>query len=291
MAERPGIAGLTDDHLRRLAAGQVTQSELARELGVSKQAISKAVRRRKGVGATTPAPTPAMESPAPENRPAEAHARQKMAAPVANPATNPDAEAEAEAEKWASVGGSAWRGLASAYSVLIVEANRQLMQGQGKLGATAMNGLVRTLRESEEGMRRLGLLPPVGGHQDGDQPTQLAVTVLSPAEEAEIRATIEEQAGDDGLDDSGAAAPLPAPATPEQPAPTASLMPTALPAREDFTAWVEGQVHLRGAVWLRRLVGALGGQVVHGKDRLVAELLRITGGDPEKLRPLCELAA
>lgn len=287
MAERPGIAGLTDDHLCRLDAGQVTQSELARELGVTKQAISKAVRRRKGLGATTPAPEPARESPAPENRPAEAHARQKVAAS----ATNPDAEAEAEAEKWASVGGSAWRGLASAYSVLIVEVNGQLMQGRGKIGATAMNGLVRTLRESEEGLRRLGLLPPVGGHQDGDQPTQLAVTVLSPAEEAEIRATIEEQAGDDGLDDSGAVVPLPAPATPEQPAPSASLMPTALPSREDFTAWVEGQVHLRGAVWLRRVVGALGGQMAHGKDRLVAEVLRITGGDPEKLRPLCELPA
>ena len=189
MADRPGLAGLTDDHLRRLEARQVTQAELARELGISKQAVGKALQRRKAKVAGVVAPEPAGTTPAPADRPPESQPQQVA---TASPAERSDrvnetqAQAFDEAEKWAQAGGQAWRGLAHGYLTVVTEARDSLVEGRGKIGPVAMNGLVRALRESEEGLRRLGLLPAIaGGNQASDQPTNLVITVLSPAEEDE----------------------------------------------------------------------------------------------------------
>lgn len=275
MADRPGLAGLTDDHLRRLEAGQVTQSELARELGVKKQAVSKALQRRRAKAAGAVAPEPARTTPAPADRP-----------PAAQPQQVATAEAlrnDDEAEKWAQAGGQAWRGLAHAYVAVVVEARDQVVAGRGKIGPVAMNGLVRALRESEEGLRRLGLLPAIaGGNQDNDQPTNLTITVLSPAEEDEIRAEIAERAGE-SLGNTAADSPA-VPAVPVA-APSA-LIPGALPTPENFQAWLGTEAHFRGSAWLRQVVAALGGKISHAKNDLIAELLSITGGDPQKLHPL-----
>lgn len=275
MADRPGLAGLTDDHLRRLEARQVTQAELARELGISEQAVSKGLQRRKAKAAGVVAPEPARATPAPADRPPESQPRQV--------ATAEALRSDDEAEKWAQAGGQAWRGLAHGYLTVVTEARDQVVAGRGKIGATAMNGLVRALRESEEGLRRLGLLPAIaGGNQDSDQPVNLTITVLSPAEEDEIRAEIAERAGE-SLDNTAADSPA-GPTVPVK-SPSA-LIPSDLPTPENFKAWLGTEAHFRGSAWLRQVVAALGGKISHAKNDLIAEVFSITAGDPQKLQLL-----
>lgn len=57
-----GVSGLTAAHLDALSAGHLTLDDLGRELGCSKQALSKAIKRR-----TTPKPAPPVASPDPKD--------------------------------------------------------------------------------------------------------------------------------------------------------------------------------------------------------------------------------
>lgn len=270
---RPGLAGLDDDMMDRIERGLLTKVEAARLLGVSKQALGKGLERRRARAVTAPAPEPARADPATADR---SQPPSVIAAP--SPALDD------EAEKWAQAGGQAWRGLAHAYVAVVVEARDQVVAGRGKIGATTMNGLVRALRESEEGLRRLGLLPAIaGGNQASDQPPELVIRVLSMDEEAEIRTEIAERAGE-SLGDTAAESPV----VPVQPVMAPStLIADSLPSANDFRPWLEAQTYLKGAAWLRQIVAALGGKISHTKDDLIAELLHITGGNPERLRRLC----
>lgn len=275
MADRPGLAGLDDDMMGRIERGLLTQAEAARLLGVSKQALGNGLKRRRARAATAPAPEVDGTTPDPVGRPAEPQQSLAIAAP------------DDEAEKWAQAGGQAWRGLAHAYVAVVVEARDQVVAGRGKIGATTMNGLVRALRESEEGLRRLGLLPAIAGGESNanDKPAELKITVLGRAEEAEIRAEIAERAAEEMGDVHEAAEPTP-PSAPRQPAPLIDQ----LPEPDLFEQWIAAQVHLKGAAWLRQVVIALGGQALHGKDQLASELMRVTRGDPQKLRPLVRVS-
>lgn len=272
----PGLAGLTDNMVDLIERSQLTQAEAARLLGISKQAVFKALKARKGKAATTPAPAPAKALPGPAE-----HAPESQAQPGATAEASRNGD---EAEQWAQLGGQAWRGLVHAYAILITEARDQAVAGRGgRIGPVGMNGLTRTLREAEEGMRRLGVLPPVGGQQEHDKLQDLIVTVLSPSEEDEIRAAIAEQAGEGLTDDpDGAMVPAPPPVTPGRPVALIDRLPEA----KDFEAWIAGMVGMKGAKWLRQIVGGLGGQTAQSKDQLQVELLRVTGGDPERLRCL-----
>jgi len=273
---RPGLAGLDDDMMGRIERGLLTKVEAARLLGVSKQALGKGLERRRAWAASTPEPQPAMATPAPADRPPVLPPPSGIAAP--SPALDD------EAEKWAQAGGQAWRGLAHAYVAVVVEARDQVVAGRGKIGATTMNGLVRALRESEEGLRRLGLLPAIaGGNQASEQPANLVITVLSPAEEDEIRAEIAERAGEE----MGDIAVEPA-AVPTQSVRASSVLITdTLPSIENFRPWLEAQTYLKGAAWLRRIIEALGGTPAHAKDQMVGDVLRLTGEDPARLQRLC----
>ncbi|WP_156428723.1 hypothetical protein [Magnetospirillum sp. XM-1] len=270
---------MTEDHLAGLAAGTVTQAELARELGISEQAVSKGLKRRRDQGgATAPAAVPAKALPAPADRPPEPQPQQV--------ATAETLRNEDEAEAWAHAGGQAWRGLATNYVATIGEVNAYMRANRGKIGPVAMGGLVRALRESEEGLRRLGLLPTIaGGNQASDQPASLTITVLTPGEEQEIRAEIAERAGDELTERAGEELAEETPSSPTTPHHPTALIDR-LPEAKDFEAWVAAQVYMKGAAWLRQVVAALGGQTAHGKDQLQKELLRVTGGDPERLRCL-----
>lgn len=275
--DRPGLAGLDADMVARIRAGHLSQAEAARLLGVSRQAVSKALERRKASAATVPATEAARATPAPEKRPPEPQVQPMAKAP------------QDEAEMWAALGGQAWRGLAHAYVTLVTEARDNVVAGRGKIGPTAANGWCRTLRESEEGLRRLGLLPPVAGNAHADQqPAQLAITVLTAEEEAEIRATIEDEVECGGEEDGVSASPeagtSPSPAS-------VSIINAPLPTPEAFPAWLSSQAYLNGAAWLRNVVSALGGRSVHGKDALIDEVLRLTQGDPQRLRGLLDKAA
>ncbi|WP_096701430.1 hypothetical protein [Magnetospirillum sp. 15-1] len=278
---RIGLAGLDTNMVDRIERGQLTQKEAADLLGVKKQAVNKKLKElREKAGATTPAPTPAKALPAPADRAPESQPQQVATAEALR---NDD-----EAEKWAAAGGTAWRALSSTYVALISEAHRSVVDGRGKLGPVAMNGLVRALRESEEGLRRLGLLPAVaGGNQANDQPANLVITVLSPAEEDKIRAEIAERAGE-SLDNTAADSPIePAPPV----AAPSALIPGTLPTPENFQVWLGTEAHFRGTKWLKQVVGALGGKISHAKADLIAELLHITGGDPQKLQPFTKVPA
>ncbi|EME70461.1 hypothetical protein H261_08263 [Paramagnetospirillum caucaseum] len=284
--ERPGLAGLDNNMMDRIERGLLTKVEAARLLGVSKQAVSKGLQRRRAKAAGAVAPEPARTTPAPADRPPESQPQQVATASPAersDHANETQAQAFDEAERWAEIGGQSWRGLAHAYAAVVVEARDQVVAGRGKIGPVAMNGLVRSLRESEEGLRRLGLLPAIaGGNQDNDKPANLVITVLSPAEEDEIRAEIAERAGE-SLDNTAADSPIePAPPV----AAPSAMIPGTLPTPENFRAWLETEAHFRGTKWLKQVVGALGGKISHSKADLIAELLRLTDSDPEKLQPL-----
>ena len=164
----------------------------------------------------------------------------------------------------------------------MTEVQTQLVQGRGKLGATAINGCVRAARECVDGLRGLGLLPPVGGHSEHDKPQDLIVRVLSPSEEDEIRAALAAQAGEELSEDIS---PPPAPSSPTLPHRPVALIDR-LPEAKDFEGWIAAMLHMRGAAWLRQIVGGLGGQTAHGKDQLASELMRLTCGDPQRLRHL-----
>lgn len=59
---KPGVSGLSAVHLDALSAGHLTLDDLGRELGCSKQALSKAIKRR-----TAPKPAPPVASPDPKD--------------------------------------------------------------------------------------------------------------------------------------------------------------------------------------------------------------------------------
>ena len=125
-----------------------------------------------------------------------------------------------------------------------------------------------------------------GGHQDAEQPAQLVVTVLTQAEEAEIRAQINEQAAGEGYGEEVREERPSTPTAMPHAAPV-PLINESLPTPETFASWINGQAYYKGTAWLRQIVTALGGKVAQARDDLVAELLRITGGDPQRLLPLC----
>ncbi|WP_242442873.1 type ISP restriction/modification enzyme [Magnetospirillum sp. 15-1] len=271
---RLGLAGLDNDMVARIEAGQLTQAEAARVLGISKQAVGKALKsRREQGGATAPAAAPAKAAPGPADRLSEAQAQSGATAPAID---------ASEEERLARLAGGAWWAATDVFVRGLTEAQTRLAQGRGKLGATEINGCVRAARECVDGLRGLGLLPPVGGHNDNDKPAELKVTVLAPSEEAEIRAEIAERAGEELDDERDTTAESTPPPVPRQPI----ALIDRLPDQGDFEVWIAGEVGRRGAAWLRQVVAALGGQIAHGKDQLKMELLRVTGGDPERLQCL-----
>ncbi|BAE53313.1 hypothetical protein [Paramagnetospirillum magneticum] len=282
---RIGLAGLDANMVDRIERGELTQKEAADLLGVKKQAVNKKLKElREQAGATTPAPAPAKALPAPADRAPESQAQPGAAALPASSRIQEADALEAEIEKWAKIGGDAWQGLAIGYATLIGQTNLFLKKSieNGGPGPVAMNGMVRALRESEEGLRRLGLLPAIaGGNQGSDQPVGLVITVLSPDEEDEIRAEIAERAGADLTKETLPSAPPP-PVTPGRPVALIDRLPEA----KDFEAWIAAMLHMRGAAWLRQIVAALGGQTAHSKDQLASELMRLTCGDPQRLQHL-----
>jgi hypothetical protein len=158
---KPGVKGLSQDHIDNLILGKVTLTDIAVSLGVTRQALSAGLKRR---GVKLPS-----RKIDPEGAPKE---------PAPGPGPQLDAEGDWLAGttpvQWAEYGRLAAGGL-------IIRVLTAL--DSGTLGPSALKALSSTLTDSLINMERLGVI----GTPDSDQLQTLTVRAMTPAQEAAVR--------------------------------------------------------------------------------------------------------
>jgi hypothetical protein len=241
------VAGLTADHLEALALGSLTLDDIGRELGCSKQALSKAIKKR-----TAPKSTPTAAEPK----------------PVAEPATidfsTPEGIKEAIDET----------SLALLYAMRR-DMGRIVADERSQLGPRATKDMANALATIRADLTDAGILPVAGARRTIPA---LIIQTMTEEEEREIRAAIEAETTDrqqiggeespQGLAESqpenGAAeiAPASQPETPPQYAlglrPDVWKMLLRVGSPEEFRTVLAAYGEATGARMLRQIAEALG---------------------------------
>lgn len=273
--QRLGLGGLTDAHLARLGAGQITQSELARQLGITRQTLSVALKKRRQKQAVPEAPAPA---PRMQPTPVEPEPDDEDWNPL-----SPQLRRQIIGNM-ASVGVRALQEIAVAFS----------RAAPGDMGPTHLNALIRAYRNVADVIAPFVCAPTDSDSAEGL--TKMVIQIMAADEDAQVRQASEQAYQDQGF------APIPAPADDDdhdkpatvatapatRPTPPVMALRTRvpnLPDREDFQAWLEGRLAAGGRRHLRDIGSALGLDLGIGSDpgEVMDGIIHATGGDPAKL--------
>lgn len=162
---KPGVAGLTAAHLEALELGSLTLDDIGRELGCSKQALSKVIKKRTAPKSTSPAKEP-------------------------KPSTEP-----------ATVDFSTPEGIKETIdetSVLLLYAMRRdlgriVADERGQLGPRATKDMANALATIRADLIDSGILPVTGARR---AIPAMIIQTMTAEEEREIRAAVEAETAD-----------------------------------------------------------------------------------------------
>ncbi|HLY88418.1 MAG TPA: hypothetical protein VKQ27_05490 [Acetobacteraceae bacterium] len=281
----PGVAALTLEDFEAHGRGEITLGALADRLGVSRQAVRAAFKRR---GWTSSGVSSADEAPPP----LPGATVKVEAAPLAVESEPADA-----VELKERIGAE----LVQADVLLLGIIGRQLRHWHDTgtaLGASQMKAAAAALSGIRENLIQAGLVTPA---EDAERPIELRVRSLSVEEEAEIRRAAEADDGEQsdgeegqeaeraGGDDDAPPAPSALLAAPLSPPVSARFIIDPVPVEAaNFPVWLQRLALTRGARTLRQIIDALGGDppaAGSGAD-LVTTILNLTAGDPARLSHL-----
>lgn len=269
---KPGLAGLTQAHIDARAAGRLTLDDIARDLGVSKQATARAIKKRKA--SVLPAASfPILPPPT------------SAAAPLPDGLTGVD---YSDPDKIQSA-------VNGASLALLTVINRDVAQiardPAGKLGPTAAKAIAQALTLIRSNLVVSQVIPEDKG---GDLP-RLFVRTMTEAEEGRIQADqeaartsgeLDPLASDpeqEGLGDDPAGIVEPhdiaetVTAEPPKPASAASTVASTIPAEitsaEELRSWlaIAGRTH--GARFLRQIAEGLG--ITVGAGTALGEIIKL----------------
>ena len=188
MAAPRGI-DLTSDHARRVAVGEVTLAQLAGEIGITRQTLHAAFRRRSWP--TTAEDQPAKADTAPKAPKKPARRQQPSPAPICPPASNPSptaALAPPAALPWTTAAELAEFARQQVASVALLALGQLQDQFAGqRLGPGAIKAGAQAAQVAAELLHRAGVL--IDGEASQDAPKMIFIEMTA----AEI-ATVQQQA-------------------------------------------------------------------------------------------------
>lgn len=231
---KPGIAGLTVEHVKALDERRITLADIARELGCSRQAVAKALKRR-----TKPAVEKSAASPFTVPEPRE----------TASPAGPVTPEIIADTLVGANL---------ALLAVLSRETAKIAADPTGYLGPTSAKAIAQSLTLVRENLSAAGLVP----ESNSKLPTELTIRVMTEEEEAAIRQSVEAEALQERQD--GPEIVLPEPEAPAETEPAESApasfeapvrfeLPTHVKTPDQVRAFLALLAQRQGNVMLRRI--------------------------------------
>lgn len=295
-AHSPGLKGLTTLHRDAYASGALSQVDIARELGVSKQAIQKAFRQRDWSTSrasgdqrpSLPVPASASTSPEPSQPAATPLERSVKAAPPADDDTAADWLPESQRDQYRTL--VARRTLKAVVQIL-EEAVNGLDKDAGKLGPAALAGYARTVRSTFElGAFLLHRPEELSGLAElkiatmTDEEVQATRTAANRAFASSFDGDDEE----DAVDLRSQTAPETTPSSSAMPTPASTIdasMP--LPDRANLRPWLMSLVESHGRRHLRSLAEQVGLQpTLQDTNEFLADaIIHKIDGEPQRLRP------
>jgi len=288
-----GLKALSLRHHRAWAAGSLSYQDIAAELGVTRQAVRQAFRRR-GWDKTNAPPDRSEAAPPATQQPSNTSGAGAAAPQVLTPSVP---ASEGDGEDWLPEGvkdqylKAAARGTLKASLLVIQEAYKGLERNAGNHGPTALSGYMRALGSAFQLTAALLHRP-----EEAADLTQLQLLTMTPEDERAIkeaasRALAETFGVDDGEDDSGTeskAGPDASPSCPAMP-PRASTpidASTPLPGRTELRTWLLERGKTHGRRHLREIAEHVGLRpaLQDTEGYLVDSIMHAIEGDPERLR-------
>lgn len=289
----PGLKGLTARHRDAYANGTLSQVDIARELGVKKQAVQKAFRQRGWSTSRTPA---ALEHGAPNvaSPPTSQTASAGATAPCPDSAPVPRADANDEDwlpdEQRRQFSIAIAQGALRAVGQAIREINNSMSQNAGKIGPSAMNGYMRAMRSALE----IGAALLNRPDDNPDMLTSMCIETMSDEDVARIKA--EASANHRGINEGdqlqGSDQSVPADNRDEG-KPLPAVQPsspindsTPLPGRAELRTWLLSRAESHGRRHLRDIAEHVGLRpALQDTDGyLVDSIVHAVDGDPQRLR-------
>ncbi|HYC06213.1 MAG TPA: hypothetical protein VED40_23190 [Azospirillaceae bacterium] len=290
--QRPGVAGLTTDHHRRWARGLASLDDIARELGVKRQSVHGAMRRRGWTMENYQEPArdspAAMDAPAAtgsgaSSPPAPGRIQRAPAAVTDDLAAGVFVDEATRQKLYVSAGRSALR-IATA---LLGEVDATVTREKGHLTPIAIGRLL------ENAERALGLMLPFVRPADGEGMTRMSIEVISPEQDAAIQHELAD-AHDAEADQPSLHPPAGARTNHQQPANIPLrrrvMVQGPLPDPTSFRDWLQKLIEANGKRHARDILLALDPSAPVGfntpVDQLVELILHRTSGEPQRLNHL-----
>ncbi len=242
---RPGIAGLSNEHLEGIRGGRLTIKEVAEALGITKQTLGRKLKKL-GVMAVA-----FMEPKSPISAPASTLETEPLTPDITH---------------------AILQGISLDLLVVVRRSlNQMASDPKATLGSTAAKSYAQSLALIRENLAAMQLIP---GEGPSRQIPQMIISTLTKAEEAEIREQAEGEVADvSHNDEEFGSLPLTedcssgdSESAPRQPVSDAlekatgaiSMLPTPLPSPSDLRAWLALVTRQNGARYLRGLAGEFG---------------------------------
>lgn len=289
-----GLKALSLRHHRAWAAGSLSFQDIAAELGVTRQAVRQAFRRRGWDKTNVPPDTSESAQPAiqqPSKTSAAGRAMPQLLTPSA-----PASAHEGDGEDWLPEGvkdqylKAAARGTLKASLLVIQEAYKGLERNAGNHGPTALSGYMRAIGSAFQLTTALLHRP-----EEAADLTQLQLLTMTPEDERAIKEAASRALAETfGLDDGEDLPATESKAGPDELSPCAATRPspspiddtTPLPGRAELRTWLLERAKTHGRRHLREIAEHIGLRpALQDTDGyLIDSIMHAIEGDPQRLR-------